>query len=299
MRLRYAITATVAIMGTLGTLYIAYVFTFSYKYVAPVPFFEDRIAQISQAKYNTETYFKEDFDGDFVLEENWPMQRSGNPNWWVSSGAYLFFKNGVGSTIVGDLDGSDRWVSKYRRANARDTSNGIRPQNIFRLVLKKRFLNFSQEVYMRVLYYEPSGTEFRNESNGVLLFNRYQDEFNLYYAGVRVDGQAVVKKKLNGIYYTLGLAPIFNTEVYNRDTNPNTIPLDTWIGIKSEITTEEQGVVRIKVFTDVGRTGKWVLVLEVLDNGESFGEIIQKAGYTGIRTDFMDVMFDDYMVNGM
>ena len=37
----------------------------------------------------------------------------------------------------------------------------------------------------------------------MLLFNRYQDGQTLYYGGVRVDGAAVIKKKLAGVYTTL------------------------------------------------------------------------------------------------
>jgi hypothetical protein len=143
-----------------------------------------------------------------------------------------------------------------------------------------------------------SGSVNRNASNGVLLFNRYQSGDNLYYAGIRVDGQAVVKKKLNGTYYTLGVKKVF-PGTYNRDTNPNLIPLAQWTGIKTAVITDSTGVVHIKLYTDIGKTGSWTLALDVADDGKSTGTAIANAGYGGIRTDFMDVEFDDFSFSSL
>ncbi len=275
----------------------AYTIETRYQYVSEVPFIEDGAFEVLQMAASKKAYtLRESFDKETVIEENWPMQRSGNRNWWVSSGAYLFFADGVGSTIKGELDEDDPWVRKYKKSNARDTADGLRPQNIFRLVFKKKSEDLSQEVYARITYYDPSESEYRNGSNGILLFNRYQDEFNLYYAGIRVDGQAVVKKKLNGVYYTLGISTIIEEETYDRENNPNLLPVGEWIGVRSEITTKENGDVVVRVFTDIGRTGNWTLALEAIDDGGRYGKTISRAGYAGIRTDFMDVEFDDYIV---
>lgn len=237
--------------------------------------------------------FTENFDKDSLIEENWPIKRSGDNNWWVSSGAYLYVRDGVGETIQGNLNMSDKWVNKFNLANAKDTANGYRPQNIFRLVYKKKASDYTQSVYSRINYYDESESENRNASNGILLFNRYQDEFSLYYAGVRVDGNLVIKKKLNGVYYTLALKQIFEGD-YDRFNNPNLIPIDTWIGIKTVVQTVEKNKVKISLYTDIGRTGIWTLALEVLDSGELFDKVITKPGYGGIRTDFMDASFDDF-----
>ncbi len=237
--------------------------------------------------------FTENFDKDMTIEENWPLHKSGNANWWVSSGAYLYYEGGIGKTIQGNLDTSDEWVGKFYRANATDTDNGYRPQNIFRLVYKNRAKDFTQSVYGKINYYEVSGSENRNASNGILLFNRYQDEFSLYYAGVRVDGKAVIKKKLNGTYSTLAVKSIFEGE-YDREKNPNLIPVDTWIGIKTVISTQEDKSTKISLYTDIGHTGEWTHVLEVVDDGKLYDSVITRAGYGGIRTDFMDVSFDDF-----
>lgn len=238
--------------------------------------------------------FTESFDTDFSVEENWPMSQSGSDDWWVTSGAFFEVASGTAHTFAGSLSTAHPWAVKYEQANARDTASGTRPQNIFRLVLKRTAEDVSQQVYARISYYENSDSIYRNASNGILLFNRFINESTLYYAGVRVDGQVVIKKKYDGTYYTLGVKKIF-PGVYNRDSANNLIPLNEWIGIKSEVTTDERGVVHLKLFTDVGRTGIWSLALDIIDDGEKYNSVISDAGHGGIRTDFMDAEFDEYV----
>src|SRR3989344_3739378 len=251
----------------------------------------------SRENFPGEVIFSEAFDNTFTLEQVWPSVRSGHADWWVSSGGYLISENGSGRTLKGNLLPSDRFAMKYANSNPRDTAKGFRPQNVFRLVLRENFLNATQELRARVIYYEPSSSEYRNESNGVLLFNRYQDESNLYYVGIRVDGNAVIKKKLNGRYSTLDITPVFsNKNPYNREANNNFLPLNSWIGIKSLIKNIEDDKVQIELFIDQTGNGKWKRVLSVVDDGVTYGPAITKSGYGGIRTDFMDVEFDDYRI---
>lgn len=253
---------------------------------------QGELAAIIQSLKQTPVYFFDSFDDDFLVEETWFLSRNSSPHWWVTSGAYFSAQDGVARTVQGALDAKDSWARSYARSNARDTSHGARPQNIFRLVSTKKGLNTMQQMYARVRYYEPSESEYRNASNGILLFNRYLDEDTLYYTGIRVDGQAVVKKKYDGTYYTLGSSKIFDGD-YHRRTKPNLIPLDTWIGLRSEIATDTNGVVHIKLYTDIGKTGVWTLALDVVDKGTN-DPSIEEAGHGGIRTDFMDAEFDDY-----
>ncbi len=235
------------------------------------------------------------FSTVYTVKEAGSMLESTNQNWWVSSGAYLYSSGGVGSTIRGALSAIDPWRVAFYLSNSLDTDGGYYPQNIFRLVLKSTWLNYKQEAYFKIINDNLSVSPNRNASNGLLLFNRYQDAFNLYYTGVRVDGYAVIKKKINGEYFTLAYKPIGTPTVYNRDTNPNQLPKNTWIGLKSEVKTNSDGTVSIKLYMDKGRTGVWVLVAEAMDDGKSFGGgALLKEGYAGIRTDFMDVEFDDY-----
>ncbi len=240
--------------------------------------------------------FSEDFGGNLILEETGQMDDSKNTDWWVNSGAFLFIENGSGRTIMGELNDGDKWQKNYKDYNADETDSGFHPQNIFRLVTRTEWKNIMQECYYKIDRYILSDAKERSASNGVLLFNRYQDGDNLYYTGVRVDGQAVIKKKYKGEYFTMAEKQLYEGQ-YNRDNNPNLLPLNTWIGVKSEVMENSDGTVAIKLFLDNDHSGNWTLALEVVDDGVSFGgSSIDDAGYAGIRTDFMDVEFDDYKV---
>ena len=238
------------------------------------------------------------FSVNGTLAEASSIGNSSSPYWWVNSGAYLYLKDGVGQTVQGNLPAINLWRTVYAAANPRDTDVGYHPQNIFRLVTRSQWKNFRQEVEARIVRDQLSSSEYRNSSNGVLLFNRYQDGQNLYYTGVRVDGTAVIKKKKNGAYYTMGQTRIIQG-TYNRDSNPNLLPKNSWFAIRSEITDEVAGT-RIKLFVDMNKIGAWKEVLNVLDNGSTYGgSAIAGPGYAGIRTDFMDAQFDNYRMKNL
>ncbi len=250
---------------------------------------------------STSTYFVEDFATNYSVKESGSLTASDSPGWWLSSGAYFKSSNGVGSTLIGPLNSFDPWRVAYSLSNSLDTDNGYYPQNIFRLVLTKILLkNYQQEVYFKVINNNLTASPNRNASNGVLFFNRYQDAFNLYYTGIRVDGAAVIKKKINGVYYTLSYNNIYNNLTpYNRDNNSNLIPLQKWIGLKSTINTNLDNTVSIKLYMDENKTGNWVLVSEAKDNNSYGGLPFLDVGYSGLRTDFMDVEFDDYKIKSI
>jgi hypothetical protein len=240
--------------------------------------------------------FSDSFMREGLIVEG-KMDESSDPNWWVNSGAYLYLDGKVAKTIQGELPANDPRRISYSQENPGETDNGYHPQNIFRLVLRTKWQNYSQQVYFKINRYILSPDPHRQPSNGLLLFNHYQDGQNLYYAGLRVDGYVDIKKKINGTYYTVGLNQVLPGD-YNRDTNPNLIPINKWIGIKTEVLTKGNAV-SIKLFTDIGRTGKWTQVLGFEDTSNQFGgPPITQAGYAGIRTDFMDVEFSDYSISG-
>jgi hypothetical protein len=131
-----------------------------------------------------------------------------------------------------------------------------------------------------------------------LFFERYQDSATVYYAGLRVDGAAVVKKKLNGTYYTLGYQKIYSG-TYDRSTNPNLLPQQRWIGFRTVTTTTAGGGVMLQVFVDDPSLGTgWTPVLTAEDTGTG-GPVISSQGHAGIRTDFMDVQFDNYSADSI
>ena len=249
------------------------------------------VAAIVQSPFNYT------FKIDGVLDEAGKMDDSSSPYFWLNSGGRFILKDGIGKTVQGELNKFNKWRLAYYASNPIDTDDGYHPQNILRLVTRSKWQNFNQEIYYRITKDNLSASPNRNASNGLLLFNRYVDGDNLYYTGIRVDGTAVIKKKINGIYYTMSQKPIFNGSKYDASINPSLLPKNVWIGLRGEVKTNSNGTVSIKLFMDNGKTGNWVLVAEARDDGKSYGGAsILSEGYAGIRTDFMDVEFDDYRI---
>jgi len=230
-----------------------------------------------------------------VLEETAELSESQDPDWWLDSGGRVYFDDDKNefATIQGSLMKDDRWRKLYAESNPADTDDGLHPQNIFRLVNKGNWRDFTQEAYFRIDAYNPSASPNRNESNGILFFNRYVDGDNLYYVGLRVDGAAVVKKKFDGEYHTLAYEKIL-PGVYDASTTPNLLPEGVWIGLRSEIFTASSSAVVIKLYVDIGRTGSWSLAVEAVDDGSAAGPKIDQTAYAGVRTDFMDVTVSGY-----
>ncbi len=232
------------------------------------------------------------FTGDYVLEETFPAELSSSSEWWLNSGAYLYVADGAARTSFGALDKNSKWRLAYEGYNPASTDGGYYPQNIFRLLTRQAYLDSSQELTFNIDKINLSLGEHRNESNGVLLFMRYLDQDNLYYAGLRVDGAYVIKKKIEGEYTTLAYKQYFSGE-YNRDLNPNLLPTNEDLFIKVEIKTLSEGTPHIKLFSKQFPTDAWHLMLEYEDTSDT---AIKTSGFNGIRTDFMDVTFSDYKV---
>lgn len=243
--------------------------------------------------------FRENFDAEGTLEEASDMAESDSVDWWLNSGAYLIKKDGIGTTILGDLPENSSWRERYRNYNPETTDDGAHPQNLFRLITRDRWTNAEQEVRFAVFAAHKSDTDFRNESNGVLLMHRYRDDNNFYYAGVRVDGTAVIKKKVSGVYYTLAFADIFTnpSRPYHAEDRWNLIPENTWMGIRSRVEDSGDGTIGITLFIDRNNDGSWLKILETTDTAWRFGVPTHGgAGFAGIRTDFMDVGLDNYRI---
>lgn len=231
-----------------------------------------------------------------IINESGKLNESESKLFWLNSGALFYIQDNLGNTIQGDLPKYSPWRLIYKISNPLDTDNGYHPQNIFRLITEETALNISQSFYVLVVKDNLSKSPNRNESNGIFLISRYQNSDTLYYAGIRVDGTVVIKKKKNGVYHTLAQAHYFEGDPYDRNTSPNLIPKNKWIGIKT--TTKNKGVnsVEIEVFLDENNTGTWVKVLSVVDKENmSVGVPILDEGNTGIRSDFMDIKIMDYL----
>lgn len=244
---------------------------------------------------NNCTTFTDNFSGETtpVIKESGNMASSQDHYWWLNSGAYLYRNGGEASTVQKKLIDKDSYKKLYEKSNPMDSDDGYCPQNLLRLVTRAKFKNFTQQVFFKIEEINTSASPNRNQSNGVLLFHRYQDGDNLYYVGLRVDGYAVVKKKILGKYYTLKSVPVYQGQ-YNRDTLPNVLPLKQWLGIKTVITDNSQGNVDITLYINDGQHySDWKKILQVEDAGTDGAPIVDK-GYAGIRSDFMDVHFANY-----
>lgn len=236
------------------------------------------------------------FDGDREIEEAGSMQESADRCWWLSSGGIFRIERGVGRTLQGTLDPGSRWHSLYEKSSPADTDDGDHPQNLLRLVTRALWRDYRQEVRFRINRVNLSASEQRGEWSGILLFGRYLDQNNLYYAGLRMDGTAVIKKKFGGKYVTLAQRPVFGQpQAYDRATNPSLLPAGRWIGLASVIKTQPDGSVRITLATrDEQGAGGWQVAAEAVDDGRQEGAPIVAAGHGGLRADFMDVEFSGY-----
>lgn len=225
-----------------------------------------------------------------IIEETARPENSKDKLWWLNSGAYAIIDGGDISTIQGRLPAPSIWRLLYARNNPFDTKEGLYPQNVFRLLTKNIVEESTFETYAEIKKINEIDSPNRNESNGVLIFQRYQDSNNLYYAGIRVDGNAVIKKKINGTYYTLAEQKMFNG-TYDRKKNVTLIPLQKRIGIRVITTDTADNSVMIHLFLDKEGSNQWEEVLETIDDGSVGGNPLQKKGRAGVRADFMDASF--------
>jgi hypothetical protein len=240
------------------------------------------------------------FSADGRLQEAGFQARSTSPYWWLNSGAYLMLDGGRGMTVQGDLPAGDPWRKRYAAANPVDTDQGAHPQNLFRLVTRRSWGDVREQAQFYVTKSNFSASPNRNASNGLLLMSRYQDGGQtLYYAGVRVDGTAVIKKKYKGAYYTMAQEKIFPGTYAGEREDANLIPSGEWIGLRSETVTNEGGTVTVRLYMQRAG-GAWEEILRATDTGRNFGpNTITRPGYAGIRTDFMDVKFESFTAENL
>lgn len=222
------------------------------------------------------------------------QDRSTSPYFWVSSGGRMEMREGLCETIQGKLPVSDPSRIEYARVNPLDTGNGYYPQNTFRLVTRAAWGNSEESVRFRITAQNLTNTPNREGYSGVFLFNRYLDKDNLYYAGVRDDGLAIIKKKIGTTYYTLAYTQVFGSfSQFDKVTDPSFLPTWQWMGIKTRVTNNSDGSVTIRLYLDKNDSGNFVQVASYTDRGIG-GAPFRANGKGGIRTDYMDVQFDDF-----
>jgi hypothetical protein len=237
------------------------------------------------------------FNARGTLEEAPDAEESPSPFWFLDSGGRLLIKDGVGETIHGDVQVTDPWHQAYAVSNPADTDGGARPQNLFRLVTRARWDNAIESVSLRIDADNLSASDSRNGSNGLFLMSRYQDEDTLYYAGIRTDGTAVIKKKYRGTYHTMAQSVLF-PGTYDRHATPNLLPHGQWLTLSMTTITEPDGSVYITLLYSPDNAPPRVAVSAKDDGRYGNTPPILTPGAVGIRTDFMDVSLKDFKITG-
>lgn len=239
------------------------------------------------------------FGSDGTLNEAGSLDTSSSPYFWLNSGGMLTISDGVGKTVHGALPRGSFWQTLYARTSSVDTGGGYYPQNLFRFITRSAWKNLSEEVKFKITKLNETDTTNRGGYSGILMLSRYKDSDNLYYAGIRQDGTAVIKKKLNGKYYTIAQAAIpgYTPSDYDRETNPNLLPTGKWMRLKTETVTNANGSVQISVYLDENNDGTYAKILTGTDSAGKFGSaVIDTAASAGIRADYFDMQFDDYLI---
>lgn len=245
------------------------------------------------------------FDTDGTVEETGSMQETASPYWWLNSGGKMLIAHGIGETIQGPILSSDPWYTQYASDNPADTLGGAYPQNLFRLLTRSTWENVREESDFYIAKDNIIESPNRNDSNGLLLMSRYSDDGQtLYYAGIRVDGTAVIKKKYKGTYYTMEQKPIFpgNYSIQKKkDASQNLLPHQDWIRLRTDTVTDK-GIVTVTLSiqdpaSDSADVGQWSQLLSAKDDGKTYDStpIIGGKHFVGIRTDFMDVKFRSFL----
>ncbi len=239
------------------------------------------------------------FNTPGILEEAGSMDESTSPYWWLNSGGQLLIRGNLGSTMFGIAPQGSRWQKAYASAASVDTDQGAHPQNLFRLITRSSWTSVRQEGKFLVARDTMSASPNRNASNGLLLMSRYKDAGQtLYYAGIRVDGTAVIKKKYRGTYYTMAQKEAFPGLYVKDGADINLLPHNEWIRLRSDTVNNADGSVTVRLYIEGAGETQWTLLLEAADEGQ-YGSTapIRGAGYAGIRTDFMDVKFESYQLS--
>ncbi len=249
---------------------------------------------VAAADVGTSTRYT--FNAPGTLNETGSIENSRSPYWWLDSGGLLIIRNGIGETIQGDIDKTDRWYKQYAASNPSDTDGGINPQNIFRLVSRSLWDNVRTEASFKIIKDNLSASLNRNESNGILLMSRYVNGQTLYYAGIRVDGSAVIKKKYNGTYYTMAQEQLFSGH-YDRNSDTSLLPKGTWVRLRMETITKSDGSVSVSLYIRDEDKESWKLLVSEIDSAQYAGTPpITGRHPIGVRSDFMDMQFDDILI---
>lgn len=234
------------------------------------------------------------------LEEVESFDASSHEYYWLNSGGLAYLDGTTSmSTLRGDLVKGSKWRVEYMNANPIDTDNGYHPQSLFRLFTKAKYGDGTYQAYFKIKKTILSPSPNRNGSNGLLLMIHATDNDDLYYAGLRVDGTAVIKKKIGGTYYTLSEVPVFAFAKYDKDSTPNLLPLNILLGVQVNVKTLLNNQVDMTLSIDLGSSGIWVPIIHVIDKPKDNVPTLPMPAHAGLRTDFMEVEIRNFIITSL
>lgn len=162
--------------------------------------------------------------------------------------------------INNGLDNSGKWDVTSGELYVNDQS-GLARSPIFRVVTTRS--DFSDYTLSADMLKSTFATE---PHEGLQLFFRYQDPYNLYVVGLRNDNNIHLKKKVGDVYYELAKVPVDSNKLNYR--------------YKMKVVTSSN---RIQIFVDGLR------YIDMYDNS-------YRKGKVGIRTDNISARFDNFEV---
>ncbi len=173
---------------------------------------------------------------------------------------YFDRPDGLIADNYGHSDPLNKWDVTSQSFYVKD-NQGYTNSPVFRVrTYKNDFSNFILKADMKKM---DRGIE---AWEGLAVFIRYQDPYNLYIVSLRDDNKIHIKKKYNGIYTTLAIVPL------------DTSKLNYWY--------------KIKVVANGNNIQAYVDDIKYLEiNDSTF-----TSGRVGIRTDNIEAYFDNFEV---
>ncbi|HET8581461.1 MAG TPA: LamG-like jellyroll fold domain-containing protein [Candidatus Paceibacterota bacterium] len=219
------------------------------------------------------------FNSAGTLREASSPANSTSPYFWLAEGDALVIKGGRGQTLQG---------AQKRSGSAVWSDSGTHPQNSFLMLTKQALADGSVSAYFDRIRDNLSNAANRHAYNGESVIARYQDGNDYYYAGIRADGNVVIKRKVNGSFTTLAVKKVL-PGTWSASGDADLIPLNKWVGLKLDVTNTSKGQ-KLSLYTDIGWTGRWTLAASALDSDAT----LAKAGTAGIESTFGDLVFDNF-----
>lgn len=227
------------------------------------------------------------FTSQAVVNETATMATSSSPYFWVASGGQFIITN-VANIPNPDLLSAGIYLGATIQGPSAATVTAYQ-QNDFRLIERFMRTNIMQEVHFNLRHINMAETPSRDADKGIFVYARYYDVSNHYYAGITLDGRAVIRIVTNGVMKTLASTPLYMADGgYDRDTNPNVIPGKKWIGLSTHADLVGG---KMHLSLDVGSidSGRWIwgaMFTSIVDSNPPV--VLRGPCYGGIRSDYFD-----------